>query len=421
MTHGDTGPDAGGDPEKPKAANGDDGNEPASPDPVEGASAAVDAATLEQRQRLVDDAKTLLAFGSREGYSIAANITEQIVRSSHALETGKWDPELEGSLLSSLNTLAKLVSPVTVKSIEDTKNSFVSRTYKRMFWRGDKKKFSICVPVTYFRIWSVVALSLLLITQIYWVVGSTVTKDIRVFETKITEATREIVMIQSRAENKEGGGFTLSPQDAISLERLSFDLRTHRNAVASRYYVLTEWNSGWQGVLGVFLTAWDGLWSAVSWPFQQIFGEKEKSKIFSPRTEGRKTPLASAPQDQITFTTAQFTTEVISLYFLPLLYGLLGACVYVMRSLSEEIRNSYYTEESNVRYRSRLYLGALAGFAIAWFVTPENTPGIVASLSPFALAFVAGYSVELFFGAMDKVISAFLGKGGDNRRSAAAD
>ena len=66
-------------------------------------------------------------------------------------------------------------------------------------------------------------------------------------------------------------------------------------------------------------------------------------------------------------------------------------------------------------------LGALAGFGVTWFVTPENAPSIVASLGPFALAFVAGYSVEPFSGALDKVVSACLEKRDDHRRKSAAE
>jgi len=36
--------------------------------------------------------------------------------------------------------------------------------------------------------------------------------------------------------------------------------------------------------------------------------------------------------------------------------------------------------------------------------------GLFRTLSPFALAFLAGYSVELLFAAMDRLIAAFTNK-----------
>jgi len=59
----------------------------------------------------------------------------------------------------------------------------------------------------------------------------------------------------------------------------------------------------------------------------------------------------------------------------------------------------------------RILLGVVAGLAIGWFFKPSgvevNGVGLV---SPFALAFVAGYSVELLFTAMDRIEAAFSGR-----------
>jgi hypothetical protein len=89
---------------------------------------------------------------------------------------------------------------------------------------------------------------------------------------------------------------------------------------------------------------------------------------------------------------------------------LLGSCVYILRTLSAEIRSRTYSEESNIGFQIRLYLGMLGGMVIAWFVAPDASEGLFKSLSPFALAFLAGYSVELLFSAMDKLLSAFTSK-----------
>jgi hypothetical protein len=52
-------------------------------------------------------------------------------------------------------------------------------------------------------------------------------------------------------------------------------------------------------------------------------------------------------------------------------------------------------------------LGMLGGMVVAWFVAPTAADGLFKSLSPFALAFLAGYSIELVFAAMDRFIAAF--------------
>ena len=97
--------------------------------------------------------------------------------------------------------------------------------------------------------------------------------------------------------------------------------------------------------------------------------------------------------------------EALNLYFLPLVYGLLGACAYVLRRLSTQVREYTYSPESEIRLKLRLYLGALSGFAVAWFINQATTPGL--TIAPMALAFLAGYSVEVVFSAMDSLVAAF--------------
>jgi hypothetical protein len=66
-----------------------------------------------------------------------------------------------------------------------------------------------------------------------------------------------------------------------------------------------------------------------------------------------------------------------------------------------------YSSDSDIKYVLRIHLGALAGLAVGLFFVPEDTTTAVLpiSLSPLALAFLAGYSVEFFFSAMDRFIT----------------
>jgi TRAP-type C4-dicarboxylate transport system permease small subunit len=97
-------------------------------------------------------------------------------------------------------------------------------------------------------------------------------------------------------------------------------------------------------------------------------------------------------------------------------HGLLGANAHILRALSIEIKRLSFTSDLKIRYWLRLFLGMLAGIAIGWVSIPSdqildgnlNTEslGIQSSIS-LPLAFLAGYSVELLFAAMDRIISAF--------------
>jgi hypothetical protein len=108
--------------------------------------------------------------------------------------------------------------------------------------------------------------------------------------------------------------------------------------------------------------------------------------------------------------------DVMQKWLLPLLYGALGAMVFVVRTLSVQARDRLFRREALVSLILRVFLGMISGLAIGWFwaVKPQDAPASgamsVSTLSPFALAFVAGYGVELFFALLDKIVSTFTNK-----------
>lgn len=88
-------------------------------------------------------------------------------------------------------------------------------------------------------------------------------------------------------------------------------------------------------------------------------------------------------------------------WLLPFLYGLLGACVYVMRRLLFDTKAAVV---ENVVIVLRLALGALAGVAIGWFAVPNGGTAALVSVSslPYALAFLAGFSIDILFTLLDR-------------------
>ncbi|PPQ19237.1 hypothetical protein CV770_11225 [Bradyrhizobium sp. AC87j1] len=102
-------------------------------------------------------------------------------------------------------------------------------------------------------------------------------------------------------------------------------------------------------------------------------------------------------------------TSFVGGFLLPVLYGMLGAIAFVLRRLSDE---TSFVEEATVlkrKFSLRVPIGALSGLAAGWLLQPSTGASVTASLSPFALAFVAGYSADLVFTALDRIVAAFTG------------
>jgi hypothetical protein len=104
---------------------------------------------------------------------------------------------------------------------------------------------------------------------------------------------------------------------------------------------------------------------------------------------------------------ATFILNVMQSYVLPLLYGWVGATAYVMRRLISSVKERTYQNEHRVEYTLRTYLGILSGLAIGWFVGMNVGKEGIASLAPAAVSFLAGYSVEILFSVMDRLVGAF--------------
>lgn len=91
---------------------------------------------------------------------------------------------------------------------------------------------------------------------------------------------------------------------------------------------------------------------------------------------------------------------VFSGWVLPFLYGLLGASVYLMRSLLN-------VAVGNLQFFPvilRLALGGIAGLVIGWFSIPApgSTVPAISSI-PFGVAFLAGFSIEALFALLERL------------------
>ena len=131
------------------------------------------------------------------------------------------------------------------------------------------------------------------------------------------------------------------------------------------------------------------------------------------RLKEEKTALVQQQQGDINRETsrqaqlaAQFVLVILQSYILPLLYGILGAGTFVLRSLSKEIEEETFSDEKRTQHLLRVSLGALAGILVGWFsfLIPSETTTFVGSISPLAIAFLVGYNIELFFSLMDRAL-----------------
>lgn len=97
----------------------------------------------------------------------------------------------------------------------------------------------------------------------------------------------------------------------------------------------------------------------------------------------------------------------------PPAYGGLGACVFLLRSAHRYIHERSFDLHRRPEYLNRIFLGAIAGGSIILFIN-QDVPSEAGALrlSGTALGFLAGYSTDLLFNSIERVINALLPKVG---------
>lgn len=116
------------------------------------------------------------------------------------------------------------------------------------------------------------------------------------------------------------------------------------------------------------------------------------------------------PVDDPIYATRNKVNLLVS-WLLPGLYGLLGACVFVMRDLLLVKGRGKADGDARIvdllSLLLRVALGGLAGIIIGWFSVPTSlTAGsseIAVSSIPFGIAFLAGFSIESLFALLDRL------------------
>jgi hypothetical protein len=95
----------------------------------------------------------------------------------------------------------------------------------------------------------------------------------------------------------------------------------------------------------------------------------------------------------------------------PWIYGGLGACAYLLRTAHSLIAERSFDVRRKPEYLNRILLGMVSGGAIVLLFSTSND-GDTVKISAAALGFVAGYSNDLLFTAVERIVAAILPKVG---------
>lgn len=338
-------------------------------------------------KQAIEDVMLILSYAAERGISIPADITQQLVQAKITDKEQAWTAEKEAQFWVAYNSVSQAIRPVTTDSLRAATDTmqptyFLFRLLGIKSYRSTSLAQNAVSRYTWMGLFWVL---LMLGIQIYSLIGNTLMNNISSTNQRMITLEEEIAKLNMLS----GENVMLQiEQNTTKLDELSSDLQ-------SSVELLSNWLTPVNAVI-----------------LQDKYYKKDLLKEDKIKTLGEKERISLMKKVQ---QVAQYPLLIASLYILPLLYGLLGAYAFVLRKLIEDTRRTVYTKESNLKYILRIHLGALAGLAVGLFFVPEDTSiTLPISLSPLAVAFLTGYSVEFFFSALDRIIN-MVSKNSENR------
>ena len=328
----------------------------------------------------VQEAQLLLYFASRQGIKLENTIIAKVVEATCIDDGNTRDSQttkqIEQEFWPAFQQLAETVKPVTIESIKAINYSYSTSRGAYSYWPLFNNKPLAQRSISNYSRFAVFTLLVVIAVQMYWVIGVSVTN----------ETVNLKVEIESLKEQR------LQRKNEINDDQLGGD-----NIYTALGAKITQ-NQQWLNAAHMNLKNWNRLWQAIANPLSDA------------KSYDGTTINTNIIRNRIAVTSAGFVLQALSTYILPLLYGLLGAFAYVLREIAKEVRTVTFSHKSCNRYRLRLALGLLAGIAVGFLVSPDTGQPMLtfATLGPLPFAFLAGYSVELVFAVMDKIVSAFL-------------
>ncbi len=339
----------------------------------------------------IKKAEMLLVYAAERGITIEEELIKSILEAKENDKEKKLNNDIVTKFWVSYNILSQKVHPVSIDSILASKELKIE--YKGFLkFLGKRTRMSFAgYAVRKYMVLAIISVVTMMIIQIYALKGTTVLDNIQQWEKQSSEIEQRLeeldLIIDIRGDNRSA---------VKERTRLEDNLVVLGIQIESSIELLKSWLR-----FGNF-----------SLETSKKEKQKQKEKANANKEDMPDYVVFSGTETNVkTIQEATNLTQILGLYILPLMYGLLGGFVFVLRFLAVEVKDLIFSKASTTKYTLRILLGAIAGLSIGlfWDDLQSKQSGFIASLSLLFLAFITGYSVEYMFILIDKGIGKIIG------------
>jgi hypothetical protein len=319
---------------------------------------------------MLDDAKYLLRYAVEAGIEVQPDIAGRIV-SATRMGNRVWDSPEAGDAVTAITKLASTLHPVTAETLRGCREDadVAIRSYKRIvYWLA-----GFIIPLS-------------MVSFIYTSISNTISADLKLANDLAVTLHLQLDQSTSAVLNQA------PPSGSVSqLQQFAVAMR----AIYSRSNQL-EWfvaNSVFDQLAGTKGT-------------KDAYGQMEITPNLNANSwvevHDEVNRLTKIYQEVRLFATnVQDYTSVIwgaiSYCFLPVLYGLLGACASVLRAFSQQLEARTFAP--SYATPARFIIAGIGGGIVGLF--NNFSIGQALSLSPLAVAFLVGYAADIFFSFLE--------------------
>ena len=330
----------------------------------------------------------MLRFAAEHVKDLDPDLSLAIAEARQAAASDQWTPQISQRFWGAFSRLCDLIQPVTMDCLAAANRTIAPRGWRRWIGRGSR---SIAERSSErYLIGLIVLLFLILPIQLYVWTCTNLSKKID--DLLVAEKQKHAVLLQDfsklDADTRSKATDNWTAEEKVRAAKIVTDARAVQDDLDR---IDTE---------ARFLSAISTLFRRRPDPGTQPRSDGEwKVHYQSAADRQSRTELGVLNIQE----KANLIVGVLGAYILPILFGAIGAVAYVIRTISDQIKTSTFASSSPVRHVMRAALGAMAGLVVGLFSDLSTK----FSLSPLAIAFLAGYGVEAVFSMFDSVIDKF--------------
>jgi hypothetical protein len=347
----------------------------------------------------LDEAELLLGYAAEVGIAVADEVRDGVIKARSASDRGGITETTADALLTALTTLATKVKPVTVESLRSCANPKEARKPIRLY--GTLAMIIGCVIVIFS-----------LLTFVSKSISDKITADVESANVLVAKLRTELgpPPTDPPATNPAPGNLaaSVSLQDRIWYGPDGIPAGLSDKDVISD---LQQFAAAMREIDGYTRQLKPCLLDFSAHQYHYTIGQTNQSPLelkpgLNVRLSQELTDKVMEYQQVRSF--GNQVVERVTVYYgaiaisiLPVLYALLGAVAYLLRNYEDQFKNRVLI--AGDKHLARLMVAGIGGLVAGQF--NNVTQGV--SISPFAVAFLVGYAVDVFFTFLEGLLQMF--------------